>query len=110
MADTKDTGDRARVRLMNPEYMVEHGGRLPAGTAVEVDRPTADRWLAKGIAEGARKGDKTLREQKLALIAQLRGEVQELEPAEDDAPADDKPEDDDKKPAGGSTGDKAGKK
>lgn len=67
-----------RVRLVNDEFIGEHGGRLRAGTAVEVDQKTAQRWINKGIALPAEIGDMTLREQKLAQIAALQAEADEL--------------------------------
>ncbi len=77
MIDTHAAPD-VRVRLINDEYMSEYGGRMAAGTAVEVDPKTAQRWLKRGIAEAAEIGDLTLRERKLAMIRQLQDEADEL--------------------------------
>lgn len=71
-----------RVRLVNNEFNLEYGGpggRLPAGTAVEVPPDVARRWLTKHIAEPAEIGDLTLREQKLAQVKALLAEAAELE-------------------------------
>lgn len=68
-----------RLRILNDEFLPDHGGRLRAGTAVEVDQKTANRWLQKRIALPAEIGDLTLREQKLAQIAALQAEADELE-------------------------------
>ncbi len=67
-----------RVTLVSTQYLSEHGGRLPAGTVVLVDEPTAKRWLSKGIARPAEETDKTIREQKLAEIERLRAEVEAI--------------------------------
>lgn len=68
-----------RLRILNDEFLPDYGGRLRAGTAVEVDQKTANRWLQKHIALPAEIGDMTLREQKLAQIAALQAEADELE-------------------------------
>lgn len=76
-----------RVRLVNDEYMPDHGGRLRAGTAVEVDPVTAERWLRRGIAQPAEIGDLTLREQKRAEAQRLLAEAEELEQLAQAAPS-----------------------
>jgi hypothetical protein len=36
--------------LTQDNYLPEYGGRLPSGAEVMVDRATADRWVAHGVA------------------------------------------------------------
>lgn len=36
--------------LTQDNYLTEYGGRLPSGAEVMVDRATADRWVAHGVA------------------------------------------------------------
>jgi len=36
--------------LVHDEFMMEHGGKLAAGSRVLVDQATSDRWLAYGVA------------------------------------------------------------
>lgn len=71
--------DAVRVRLVQDEYLMDYGGRLRAGTAVEVPPDVARRWLMRHIAEPAEIGDLTLREQKLEQARALMEEAQELE-------------------------------
>jgi len=36
--------------LLQDNYLIEFGGRLPAGAEVRVDRTTAERWVSHGVA------------------------------------------------------------
>ena len=68
-----------RMTLVEAEYLSEYGGRLPPGTVVLVDEPTAERWRRKGIAVDSAETDKTLKEQKRAKLAALQAEIEALE-------------------------------
>ena len=64
-----------RMTLLRDNVLPQYGGKLKAGTAVLVPAQTANRWRQKGIAVDSAETDKTVREQKLAAIAQLQAEV-----------------------------------
>lgn len=63
-----------KMRLLNTEFLSEHGGRLPLGAVIDVDDLTAKRWKALGIARQAADSARTYQEEKLERLALLREE------------------------------------
>ena len=61
-----------RMTVVQDEYLSEYGGRIPAGSAVEVPDEVAEKWERMGIATPSKKSDQTAREARRAeLEAQL---------------------------------------
>lgn len=51
-----------KMKLVNNEYLEEHGGWCPAGSVLVVDEDTAERWFERHIATPAGRDEKTVRE------------------------------------------------
>lgn len=60
---------RYKMRLKSSEFMVDFGGRVPAGGVVIVDEATAIRWIETGIAEQVAADTPTFRDQKRKAAA-----------------------------------------
>lgn len=57
-------GRRFKMRMLRNEFMVDFGGRVPAGSVLVVDEETAIRWLENSIADPAPADALTLQQQK----------------------------------------------
>jgi hypothetical protein len=60
----KAKANQYKMKLVNDEYNIDFGGRLPAGAVVLVDEATAVRWYEKGVAEIAPPDEPTYAEEK----------------------------------------------
>lgn len=70
---TYDARRTIPMLLVQSEYLIEYGGKLPAGSQVMVDRETAERWTRNGVAAPAPTALRDLQEasaQRLAERAQ----------------------------------------
>lgn len=61
-APTLEANRKFKMKLVNAEFNIDFGGRLPAGAVVLVDEPTAIRWYERGVAEIADPGEETYAE------------------------------------------------
>ena len=64
-----------KMRLQNTEFLSEYGGRLPAGSVIDVPEPVAERWLMQGIARKASASAKTFAEERLERMDLEREEA-----------------------------------
>ena len=63
--------------LLQNEFLVEHGGRLPAGSEVMVDRQTADRWLRNAIATAGPSAPADLQVASARMLAERQERIDE---------------------------------